>query len=343
VLCHVCRDFSPGLEIRHDLDGTCAVLDLEQKLVQNIETDVATKCLIMDLKTQDIKSIDRVKALKEKLQGLQGDLETARQRRTMLVEENHNMQSNKNGAIMQRGLLRNNLQAAQEKIKELEEMIATLTQQVRDKDQATASLHTENEVLQKRLRESEQANAAQNEVLAELQEDKHVVGLKLAEKSQAFSNLQLNWQSLEDRLKQAQLTLQKTISTYAARNEVLAKEVQQLGDQLTTRHEQEKSHTAFLRTTNQFLAREVQQLQRQIDVHQQETPIERDARLLRTENADIEKLRASIEQAKLDTEKQKVSLGERTVTLKKLDAEYKKLTPAEEYTVKVQKQKGQRG
>ncbi|KAJ4395588.1 hypothetical protein N0V91_010737 [Didymella pomorum] len=54
-----------------------------------------------------------------------------------------------------------------------------------------------------------------------------------------------------------------------------------------------------------------------------ETPAKREARLLRTENEDIEKLRASIEEAKLDTEKQKASLGDHTLALSKPDTEYK--------------------
>lgn len=45
--CPVCRDFSHGLKIKHNLDDTCGVLELEQKLIGNIEVDVATKFHIL--------------------------------------------------------------------------------------------------------------------------------------------------------------------------------------------------------------------------------------------------------------------------------------------------------
>lgn len=99
--------------------------------------------------------------------------------------------------------------------------------------------------------------------------------------------------------------------------------MQQLQDQLTTCQGQESSVTTFLKSENQSLIVQVQRLQRQLDACQHETPAKREARLLRTENEDIEKLRASIEEAKLDTEKQKASLGDHTLALSKPDTEYK--------------------
>lgn len=198
-----------------------------------------------------------------------------------------------------------------------------------------------------RLRDAEPAPSAKVKIIRELQEDisdlqedKQVLGLRLQDQNQTIDALQFSWQSLEDRLEQAQVTQQQTIATHETQNEVLTTEVQQLKKQIATYQTQEKSEAALLRSENQSLMHKNTQLQRQLDAHQNEIPTEREARLLRTENEDIEHLRASIEQAKANTQKQKASLGDRISVLNKLDAEYKKLIPAQEYTIKRQKQKG---
>lgn len=92
MICHLCRDFSHGLEIGHDLDGTSAVLELEQRLVQNIHIDEAIKTFIVDMNTQITTLLDRAKGLQEEMRGLRGELETVQQERTPLVDEKSKLQ-----------------------------------------------------------------------------------------------------------------------------------------------------------------------------------------------------------------------------------------------------------
>lgn len=284
------------------------------------------------MKTENSALIDRAKALQEELHGLRGDLKTVEQERTALVKEKRKLQSDSDAAAMQRGLLWNDLQAAKEmaqalevektklrseglirqaRVNELEyassadreavdwleEQIAALTQEGGDESQETASLRAEHDMLQTRLHDTEQANSAQNDILAELREDKHALALRLEEQSQAINALRLSWQSLGTRLKQAQQTQQQTIATYTAQDNTLSKEMQQLGTQLSdSQHQQNlaRSDANQLQFDNEALLRQIQQLQFRLDARQHETPTEREARLLRTETADIEQLHASI-------------------------------------------------
>lgn len=91
--CPVCRDFANGLKIKHDLNDTCAVLELERQLMGNIEIDAAFKEHIFHLKAPGDGTRRETEIVQGVASKLRVDVETLQQDKGIMKGENIRLQS----------------------------------------------------------------------------------------------------------------------------------------------------------------------------------------------------------------------------------------------------------